>query len=97
MLNKEQKKYLRTLAHNLSPIIWDGQQGITANIMAEISPALDHHELIKIKIRAGDRRLREQTAEEICKQTGTEPVQRIGNVLVLYRRNRKDPKISLPE
>ena len=96
MLNKDQKKYLRTLAHNLDTIIWTGQQGITANLVAEINTALDHHELIKIKIRAGDRRLREQTAEEICRLTSAEPVQKVGNIIVLYRHNRKDPRIILP-
>lgn len=97
MLNKEQKKYLRTLAHDLNTIIWIGQQGITASLMAEINTALDHHELIKLKIHAGDRRLREQAAQEICRQAGAEPVQKIVSVMVLYRRNREDPKISLPE
>ena len=96
MLNKDQKKYLRTLAHNLDTIIWTGQQGITANLVAEINTALDHHELIKIKIRAGDRRVREQTAAEICKLVAAEPVQKIGNVVVIYRKNKKKPKIQLP-
>ncbi|MBF8269349.1 MAG: putative RNA binding protein, partial [Gammaproteobacteria bacterium] len=50
MLNKEQKKHLRTLAHNLDIVIWTGQHGLTENVMAEINTALDHHELIKIKI-----------------------------------------------
>ena len=96
MLNKDQKRYLRTLAHDLSIIIWTGQQGITANVLAEINTALDHHELIKIKIRAGDRQAREQTTAEICRQTAAEPVQKIGNVIVLYRRNKQEPKITLP-
>ena len=96
MLNKDQKRYLRTLAHDLSIIIWTGQQGITANVLAEINTALDHHELIKIKIQAGDRQAREQATAEICRQTAAETVQKIGNVIVLYRRNRQEPKIILP-
>jgi len=97
MLTKEQKKYLRTLAHNRDTIIWTGQQGITANLLAEINFALDHHELIKIKIRAGTRESREQTASAICQQAGAEPVQKVGNVIVLYRRNMQEPKIVLPQ
>lgn len=96
MLNKEQKKFLRTLAHNLKPIIWIGQKGITENVMMEINNALDHHELVKIRIRVGDRLLRDQTAEEICKATASEPVQKTGNTIVLFRRNQEQPKINLP-
>ena len=97
MLTKDQKKYLRTLAHNRDTIIWTGQQGITANLLAEINAALDHHELIKIKIRAGDRKARAQVAADIGAQTGAEAVQKVGNVVVLYRRNKQEPKIVLPQ
>lgn len=96
MLNKDQKTFLRTLAHNLKTIIWVGQKGITENVTQELNNALDHHELIKIKIRVGDRLLRDQTAEEICKLTAAETVQKTGNTLVLYRRNPEQQKINLP-
>ena len=96
MLNKEQKQFLRTLAHNLKTIIWVGQKGISENVIAEINTALDHHELVKIKIRVGDRELRDQTAGEIGKATAAETVQKTGNTIVLFRRNKKQPKINLP-
>lgn len=97
MLHKEQKTFLRGLAHHLKTIIWVGQKGVSANVMQEINIALDHHELIKIKIRVGDRDLRDQTAEEICKATTAETVQKTGNTLVLFRRNPEQPKINLPD
>ena len=96
MLNKEQKQFLRALAHNLKTIIWVGQKGISENVITEINNALDHHELVKIKIRVGDRELRDQTAAEIGKTTAAETVQKTGNTLVLFRRNKKQPKINLP-
>lgn len=96
MLNKEQKNFLLPLAHNLKTIIWIGQKGLTENVMQEINNALDHHELVKLKIRVGERSLREQTAEEICKATKAETVQKTGNTIVLFRRNPKQPKINLP-
>ena len=96
MLNKEQKKFLRSLAHNLNTIIWIGQKGLTENVMVEINNALDHHELVKMKIRVGERSLRDQTVEKICKATASEPVQKTGNTIVLFRRNLEQPKINLP-
>ena len=96
VLNKEQKKFLRTLAHNLKTIIWIGQKGITENVTTEVNNALDHHELVKLKIRVGDRMLRDQAAEQICMTTKAETVQKTGNTIVLFRRNREQPKINLP-
>ena len=73
-----------------------GQNGLTENVMAEIDAALDHHELIKIKIRAGDRETRDQLIEEICQKTGAENILRTGNILTIYRQNRTKPVIKLP-
>ncbi len=88
-INKEQNKFLRALTHDLSSIIRIGQNGLSKNVLTEINTALDHHELIKIKIRAGDRELRDQIAEDICKQTAAESIQKIGNIVVVFRRNKK--------
>ena len=96
MLNKEQKIFLRRLAHDLKTILWVGQNGLTENVMTEINNALNHHELVKIKIRVGERTLRDQTAAEIARATAAETVQKTGNTIVLFRRNREQPKIHLP-
>ncbi len=97
LLTKKQKNILRTLAHERKPIIWLGQHGLSGNVLAELETALDYHELIKVKLRAGDRDLREKTIEEICVKSRAELVQRIGNIVAIYRKNRKHPGIVLPE
>jgi len=96
MLSREQIKHLRTLAHARKIIIRIGQNGLTDNVLGEIEQALAHHELVKIGIRAGDREDRDTIAAAIIEQTGADPVQKIGNTLVLYRRNREKPLIPLP-
>lgn len=96
MLNREQKKYLRGLSHDKKTIIWIGQAGLTKNVIEEIDGALEHHELIKIKNRAGDKDVRNAMTEELCDELGCDKVQMIGNVITLYRRKRKDPVIKLP-
>jgi RNA-binding protein len=80
------KKQLKSEAHNLNPVVIVGQSGFTDAILAEIEIALDHHELIKVKIRA-ERDERKLISEKICIQTGAELIQLIGQVIVIYREN----------
>jgi RNA-binding protein len=96
MLDKDQKKSLRTLAHGRNVVIRIGQNGLTENVLAEIEQALDHHELLKIGIRVGDRQERDAIIAEAMKKTGADLVQKIGNTVVLFRRNRRNPVIPLP-
>ncbi len=95
MLTKEQKKTLRSLAHERKTIIWVCQQGLSNNLLDEVNTALDHHELIKIKIRVGVREQRDELMKNLCAKTSAELVQKIGNVITVYRQNKKDPKIKL--
>lgn len=96
MLNKDQKKYLRSLLHTRGIVIWIGQNGLTENVMNEIEAALEHHELIKIRVRTGDNSERNGLLERICKQTGAEPVQKIGHIVSVYRANPDKPVIHFP-
>ena len=95
-ITKKQQKYLCQLAHKLKPVIWLGQQGLSDSVLAEIETAMNHHELIKIKLRVGDRELRDSIIEDICKQTGADYVQRVGNVASIYRQRTDNPVINLP-
>ena len=96
MLNTEQKKYLRKLAHDKKPVVWTGQSGLTDTVLEEIDSTLEHHELIKIKIRGADKQGRTEIAETVCNELGSDLVQIIGNVITLYRRKRRNAVINLP-
>jgi len=87
-VNPTDKKKLRADAHTLKPIVTIGQSGLTAPVLAEIELALDHHELIKVKIRA-ERDSRKLISEQIHNDTGAEIIQSIGQVVVIYRLNPK--------
>lgn len=95
-LNNTQKKFLRQSAHHLKPVIWVGQHGITESVINEIEQTLERHELIKIKLRVGEREERDAGIKEICDKTSAENIQRIGNILTLYKRNEEKPVIKLP-
>jgi len=96
-ITKTQQKFLRSKSHHLKPVLWIGQNGLTDSVTAEIETALDHHELIKIKLRVGDKALRNKTIAEICQATRSTQVQSIGNIVSIYRRNDKQAVIVLPK
>ncbi|TNC80568.1 MAG: ribosome assembly RNA-binding protein YhbY [Oleiphilus sp.] len=94
-LTAAQKKQYRAIAHNLNPIIIVGDKGLTEPLMEELDRALNDHELIKIKIAAGDRDDRAKLIEEISDKSDAELVQSIGKVAVILRKNKKpNPKLS---
>ena len=94
-LNNKQKQYLKSLAHSLKPVVLLGSNGLTEGVLAEIEGALEHHELIKVKVPADERELRTAIADAITRETSAHLVQTIGKTLVLYRA-AQDPSIRLP-
>ena len=96
-LSSFQKRYLRGLAHALHPVVMLGQKGVTSGVLGELAVALDHHELVKIKLSGGDREERSAQIEALCKPSGAEVVQTIGHTATLWRRNDKEPKLPLPK
>ena len=68
----------------------------TAPLLKELEIALERHELLKIRLPAGDRAERTQLVRQICDSTGAEAVQEIGRVAVVYRAARK-PRFVIPE
>lgn len=94
-LTNEQKKALRSIGHNLKPIVSIASKGLTEGVMEELERALNDHELIKIKISVGDRNLRNQVLEEVITATSATLVQQIGHTALLLRKNPKaKPKLS---
>jgi len=97
MLSKIQIKFLRKLAHDLNPVILLGQHGFTEAVLNELNIALDHHELVKIKLSGSDRDQRDELINTICEQSQSEVVQAIGKTVTVFRRNDKKPVIELPK
>jgi RNA-binding protein len=95
-LSEPQKKYLRGLGHQLKPVITIADAGLSASLLEEFSTTIDHHELIKVRVRAGDRETRDQIISALCKKETLDLVTRIGNVALVYRRNEEKPGIKLP-
>ncbi len=95
-LTNNQKKYLRSLAHDLKPFVMIGQHGLSESVIAEIESTMLKHELIKIKLRVDDRNQKQEVVDKIIEFSHAELVQVIGGVLVIYRPFEDNPDIILP-
>jgi RNA-binding protein len=95
-LTNAQSRFLRGQAHGLKAILQVGGKGISQTLVDEVGAALEHHELIKVKIAAEDRETREAMARELASRTDAALVQRIGHVAVLYRPSVDRRQIVLP-
>jgi RNA-binding protein len=94
-LTQAQKRHLRKLAHSLKPVIIVGNAGLSAALLKELDSTLEHHELIKVRVNGEDRDARQAMTAELCAKSGSELVQTIGHIAVLYRRAEK-PHLQLP-
>jgi len=81
----KQKKDLRARAHHLRPIVSIGGAGVTDAVVSAADLALEDHELIKVKLSAGDKQTRKAQAEELCARSNASLIQIIGRVLVMFR------------
>ena len=95
-LTTKQRQFLKGLAHHLSPVVMLGGNGLTEGVLAAIDNALNHHELIKVKIAGADREVKQLIIDAIVRETNAVNVQTIGHILVLYRQS-DDKKITLPK
>ena len=95
-ISESQRKYLRGLGHRLNPVVMIGDAGLTDAVLAETESSLSHHELIKVRVKVGDRKLRDSIIAELGDRSSAEIVQRVGNMALLYRENPDGRKIKLP-
>lgn len=73
-----------------------GGKGLTDALVGEVDGALEHHELIKVKVGGDDREARDAVIGELADRTGSALVQRIGHTAVLYRPSKDRRQIVLP-
>ncbi|MHC5225795.1 ribosome assembly RNA-binding protein YhbY [Ignatzschineria sp. LJL83] len=92
-LTTEHIKFLKGKAHHLDPILILGDKGVTESFIKEANNALSHHELIKIKLKGYDRDQRESITTELVTALNATLVQKIGGMIVLFKRNHEEPKI----
>ena len=96
VLTSAQSRFLRGQAHDLKAMLQVGGKGISDALVAEVDAALEHHELIKVKVAGEDREARDAMIGALADRTGAALVQRIGHTAGLYRQSRDRRQIVLP-
>ena len=94
-LSQTQKRRLRALGHKLRPVVIIGNAGFSDAVRQELEQALEHHELLKVRVNAADREERRRIIRALCERAQAQLIQHIGHVVLIYRCNPKRPKISL--
>lgn len=94
-LTGKQKRQLRSLAHELKPIVHIGKDGATDDVLTAIFEALLDHELIKVKVLENAPRSRKAAAPFIALRTGSHVAGEVGRIVILYRAFEKKRGIRL--
>jgi RNA-binding protein len=95
-LTGKQKRYLRSLAHHLTPLFQVGKGGTNDHLVRHIEEALERRELIKVSILNNCIEDRFEIAEELATAARAVLVQVIGGVIILYKESRDYKTIELP-
>lgn len=95
-LTGKQKRFLRARAHELDPVVQIGNAGLTEGVVNQMDRALEHHELIKVKLAREAPLTKEEATSKLPQETGSHLVGQVGRVVILYRARKKDPTIELP-
>ena len=65
------------------------EKGLSESVLNEVARALEDHELIKVRISVGDRETKNQLISELCANCKAQLVQKIGNIVLIYRKARE--------
>jgi RNA-binding protein len=95
-LTGKQRRYLRSLAHPLRPVVQVGRDGLTDAVLAAVDDALLAHELIKVKVADSAELDRHEAAAELARRSGSHLAQVLGFTILLYRAHPEQPTIELP-
>jgi len=92
-LDSTQRRYLRSLAHSLKPVVFVGEGGVSPAVLKALDEALSAHELVKIRLRQpADKK---DTARELARESASALCGVVGHTVVLYRPHPDEPKIDL--
>ena len=95
-MTSKQRAYLKGLAMNIEPVFQVGKASITPEYTDAIAEAFNKKELIKISVLKNCMDDPRSIADVLAERTGSQVVQVIGKKIVLYKPDKKDPKIKLP-
>lgn len=96
-LTARQRAYLKSLAHELRPIMHVGKGGVDDDVALTLVDAFQHRELLKVKVLEASPLTAKEAAQALVEHMrGARLVQVIGRTIVLYRQHPDKPEIRLP-
>ena len=95
-MTSKQRAYLKGLASTLDSLFQIGKSSVTPEITAAIEEAFNNRELIKITILKNCLDDPRGIAQMLSERTHSQVVQVIGRKIILYKPDKKKPKILLP-
>ena len=90
------KKHLRALGNPMQPDMRIGKERVTEGVLSHLNGLLDKKELVKIKVLDAEHGEALTVAEALCASTDGQLVHDIGGMLLIFRRNQREPVIHLP-
>ncbi len=97
MLNKRQVKQLKALANTCKLHYKVGKNEVNDNLLDMLDKALEKYELIKVDVLQVAKEDKEEIANILRDTLHAELIEIRGNVITLYRKNLKEPKIKLSD
>ena len=95
MLTPKQKRDLKGLSSTLKTRYQVGKNEISDTLIDMLEKALVAHELIKIDVMKGCSLPVMEVAIDLSNKLNAELVTVMGRVIVLFRRNKENPKIKI--
>ena len=95
MLTQSEKRQLKSLASVEKTKYQIGKKEISATLIDMLDKALTARELIKIDVMKAVEDPIMEIALDLSSQLKAEIVQVVGRVIVLFRRNKNNPRIKL--
>ena len=96
-MTSKQRAYLKSLASSLDPLFQIGKGSVTPEVIEAISEAFNNRELLKIAVLKNCKDDPRAIAEVVAERTRSQVVHVIGKKIVLYKPDKKNPKIVLPQ
>jgi RNA-binding protein len=94
MTSSPLRRKLRAAGHHLSPIVQVGKEGVTDAVLRQLDEALDHHELVKLKVGTESPEDRFEVADAIGARAGAQIAQVLGRTVLAYRRHPEKPRFE---
>ena len=96
-MTSKQRAYLKSLASTIDPLFQIGKGSVTPEVVEAISEAFNNRELLKIAVLKNCMDDPRAIAEVVAERTRSQVVHVIGKKIVLYKPDKKNPKIVLPQ